>query len=269
MLRFLTYLEQVSLVSGRISLLVLFIVLVAIGLAYMYRAISKGIFPEVRPIPGVDALEESVGRVAEVGGAIHFMTGVHYGVPGHPDSIAAVSILAHVARLAAQYDVPLITTAGRADMYPIVDSAAKAGATAAGKPNAYNPANVRFIAQDQWAYAAGAIGIIKRENIQTNLQFGRQGGSALMIAAAAFDAGAVQISGTTDVSQLTFLMPMSDYLLIGEEYLAAAAALRKDPVALGSIGAQDLGKAIVLLLIIIGVILETARIGWLSNLLKL
>ena len=259
--------EQIALVKGRTFLLVLLIGFVLIALYYMNRAISTGIAPVIRPLPGINAIAEAVARVAEIGGTIHYYSGTDTGYPGEPESIAAISILSYVSRLAAEYDVPLIATAARADMYTIIDSTVKAGAVSAGKPEAYNPANVRFIAQDQWAYAAGVIGIIKRENVQTNFQFGKSRGSALMIGSAAYDVGAVQISGTS--GQLAFMMSVSDYLLIGEEFLAGAAAIRNDPVDAASIGAQDISKAIVILLLILGVILKTMNIEWLSNLMTI
>jgi hypothetical protein len=48
-----------------------------------------------------------------------------------------------------------------------------------------------------------------------------------------------------------------DFTLIGEEMFAASAYLSREPKLLGSLKGQDVGKAIFILAILIGVILES------------
>ena len=61
-------------------------------------------------------------------------------------------------------------------------------------------------------------------------------------------------------------MAACDYTLIGEELFAASAYLAKEPKLLGSLKGQDMGKAIILISLIIGVILETFGIWKFSTL---
>ncbi|HEC80334.1 MAG TPA: hypothetical protein ENI43_03660, partial [Firmicutes bacterium] len=48
-----------------------------------------------------------------------------------------------------------------------------------------------------------------------------------------------------------------DYTLIGEELFAASAYLSGEPLMLGSLIGQDMGKVIILAFIIVGSVLET------------
>jgi hypothetical protein len=57
---------------------------------------------------------------------------------------------------------------------------------------------------------------------------------------------------------LCFLVPIAEYILIGEEMYAVGAILSKDPVKLGSTVGQDIMKLFTMLLIILGVLLATA-----------
>ncbi|MEM3885933.1 MAG: DUF6754 domain-containing protein, partial [Candidatus Methanomethylicia archaeon] len=52
-----------------------------------------------------------------------------------------------------------------------------------------------------------------------------------------------------------FFVVATDYCLIGEEIFAAGAYLSKDPAMIGSIVAQDIGKIISLILIVLGILI--------------
>ncbi|MBH0177880.1 MAG: hypothetical protein HP491_08440, partial [Nitrospira sp.] len=57
--------------------------------------------------------------------------------------------------------------------------------------------------------------------------------------------------------QLPFFVTTCDYTLIGEELYAASAYLSKEPVQIGTLRGQDIGKAIILSTIVIGTVLAT------------
>jgi len=69
--------------------------------------------------------------------------------------------------------------------------------------------------------------------------------------------GAIQVAGTAMPAQLPFFVAACDYTLIGEEFFAASAYLSGEPDQLGSLKGQDVGKIIVAVGIVIGVILAT------------
>ena len=78
--------------------------------------------------------------------------------------------------------------------------------------------------------------------------------------------GAIQIAGTAMPSQLPFFVAACDYTLIGEELFAASAYLSREPKLLGSLKGQDIAKAVILIALIIGIILETLNIWQFSQL---
>jgi len=57
-----------------------------------------------------------------------------------------------------------------------------------------------------------------------------------------------------------------DYTLIGEELYAGSAYLSQEPLLLGSLKAEDWGKAIYIVLAILGVAAATAGAQWFLNL---
>ncbi|RKZ24624.1 hypothetical protein DRQ20_06740, partial [bacterium] len=56
-----------------------------------------------------------------------------------------------------------------------------------------------------------------------------------------------------------------DYTIIGEELYAASAYLSQDPKLVGSLKAQDLGKAILMFLLLLGSILSLCNIPLILN----
>ena len=57
--------------------------------------------------------------------------------------------------------------------------------------------------------------------------------------------------------QLPFFITTCDYTLIGEELYAASAYLSRKPELVGSLRAQDVGKLLIMLLIVLGTLLVT------------
>jgi len=110
-------------------------------------------------------------------------------------------------------------------------------------------------------------GIMLREKPATVLYFGAFYAESLILAETGHSVGSIQIAGTAQPSQLPFFVTACDYTLIGEELFAASAYLSRDPLLLGSLKGQDWGKAIFLGIILLGILLETLGIGFLTKFL--
>jgi len=80
---------------------------------------------------------------------------------------------------------------------------------------------------------------------------------SLLLAETGASTGAIQIAGTDADAQLPFFFTACDYTLIGEELYAAGAYLSKEPVLVGTLRGQDIGKAVLLFMILIGAVLTT------------
>jgi hypothetical protein len=67
---------------------------------------------------------------------------------------------------------------------------------------------------------------------------------------------------------LPFFVTTCDYTLIGEELYAASAYLSREPVLLGSLKGQDAGKIFLAALVIVGTLLSTLGIEYLTKLFE-
>jgi len=80
---------------------------------------------------------------------------------------------------------------------------------------------------------------------------------SLLLTETGASTGAIQIAGTDSDHQLPFFVTTCDYTLIGEELYAASAYLSREPIQIGTLRGQDMGKAFILGVIAVGTILAT------------
>jgi len=243
--------------SERANVLIFLIVISGLVLTFLMLA-RKGKPLTLRRIGGLDALDEAIGRAAEMGKPILF-------VPGSMDvssiqTIAALSILEVVAKKSANYEVPLdvMTT------YPLVMTTAqetvKNSYLAAGRPDFYNPDRIRYITDNQFAFASAVAGHMVREKTAANFLLGEFYAESLLMSEAGNATGAIQIAGTAQPHQLPFFLASCDYTLMSEELFAASAYLTREPNLLGTILGQDWSKAVFAATMLVGI--AAAIWGW-------
>jgi len=209
----------------------------------------------IRKIAGLEAVDEAVGRATEMGKKIFY-------IPGTQDmeniqTIAGVTILGRVAKLAAEYETQLDVPVSRSLVMVTAREIVKEAYLNAGRPDAFNEDMVHYLTDDQFGYAAAIDGMVVREKPATMFYMGAFYAESLILAETGNSIGAIQIAGTAMPAQLPFFVAACDYTLIGEELFAASAYLSKEPKLLGSLKGQDVGKGLILIVILIGVIIQT------------
>jgi hypothetical protein len=234
--------------TSRTNVLVGFIVYATLLLWFIYHA-RKGKKLFIRKLPGLDALEDAVGRATEMGKPILYVPGLS--TIDDISTIASLNILSCVARKTAEYNTTLLVPNRSPIVYVVAREIVKEAYTDAGRPDAFNPDSVYFVTEDQWAYTAAVCGTMMREKPATNLFLGYFWAESLALAETGASTGAIQIAGTDSVFQLPFFITACDYTLIGEELYAASAYLSREPLLISSLKGQDWGKMIILGILIV------------------
>jgi hypothetical protein len=232
------------------------VILFGLATIFFIQQGKKGKELYIRPIPGISAVDEAIGRATEMGRPILFVLGM--GGAGDIATIAGYTILARVARRTAEYQTAILVPVQDPVVMVMAQETVKEAYLQAGRPDVYRPESIYYIAAMQFPYVAAVNGLMVREKTATNFYMGVFYAESLLLAEAGSVSGAIQISGTDQVSQIPFFVAATDYTLIGEELYAASAYLSQDPVLLGPLKAQDWTKIIILVLVIVSVILLTA-----------
>jgi hypothetical protein len=223
----------------------------------VFYAISTARKREIflRRIPGLDAVDEAIGRATELGKPILYLTGAHD--MSDPSTIAAAVILGRVAKRTAAYGTDLLVPHRDPITMAVCQEITKQAYLEAGKPDLYKDDSNFFITSDQFSYTAAVDGIMLRKKPAANFFMGHYFAEALLLTETGASTGAIQIAGTDSDHQLPFFVTTCDYTLIGEELYAASAYLSKEPVQVGTLRGQDIGKALILCVLGIGTILAT------------
>lgn len=234
----------------RLNALILSVIFTASILWYIAQA-RRGAKFYIRPIPGLSAVDEAVGRATEMGRPIVFIPGT--GDLDEIQTIAGLSILGRVARMTARYATPLRVPV----LYPMPMAAANETVREAyldeGIENT-DAETVQYVAGESFSYSARVGGIMLRERPAAAIYMGYFTAESLLIAEVGQSTGAIQIAGTANPDQLPFFIAACDYTLIGEELYAASAYLSGDPKMLGSLRGQDVMKLVIAAAVIIGTV---------------
>ncbi|MBI5623982.1 MAG: hypothetical protein HY924_09405 [Elusimicrobia bacterium] len=254
----------------RLNNLIFTLVFCGIVLWFISHARKKDLF--LRRIPGLDAVEDAIGRATEMGRPIYFLTG-RLDIDSI-STIAASLILGEIAKRIAQYDTQLKVPHTYAMTMAVCQEITKQAYSEAGRPDAYREDINFFITEDQFAYTAAVNGMMVREKPAACFYMGYYYAESLLLTEVGASVGAIQIAGSDSEHQLPFFFITCDYTLIGEELYAAGAYLSRNPVLVGTLRGQDVGKAFVMLSIFFGVAFATlgvliGREGWVTTMLEI
>ncbi len=210
--------------------------------------------PFIRRIPGIDAIEDAIGRTVELGRPISFTSGIS-GIS--PLFYASLGVLRYIAKKAAIFGEKLFVPSYDPEAMVLSSATVQSAYREENKFSKYDPSSIRYLSSDQFAFASGYMGLIHRENVGAAFLFGSFAAESLILSEAGEQVGAIQVAATPSYEQIPFFITSCDYTLIGEELYAAGAYLSKDPIQTGSLRGQDFSKLLILLVIIAGILIAT------------
>ncbi len=234
--------------TGKLNVFVALLAFVAC-LVYMIRHARSGKELYIRPIAGIEAVDDAIGRATEMGRPVMYLIGA--GDATEIATIASFTILSRVAKRVAEFQSGMNVPCYDQVVMSVAQEVVKTSYLDAGRGDSYNPDMVHFLTNSQFAYVAAVNGIMVREKPATNLMMGKFFAESLIFAETGTTIGAVQIAGTDELPQIPFFIVACDYTLIGEELYAASAYLGREPVLLGSLKAQDYAKGALMILAIL------------------
>ena len=209
----------------------------------------------VRPIAGLEAIDEAVGRATEMGRPVLFVAGIQD--INEIQTLAGLTVLSRVTKTAAEYGAQIEVPTCRSLVMAAARETVEAAYLSAGRPDAYQPDRIHYLTDEQFAFVAGVTGYMVREEPAACIYMGGFYAESLILAETGNYIGAIQVAGTAMPSQLPFFVAACDYTLIGEEFFAASAYLSGDPLQIGSLKGQDYGKFVSVLILVIGICFAT------------
>jgi len=229
-------------------------VLTAIIIIWRIISAQRGKELFIRRIPGLNAIDEAIGRATEMGRPVLMVPGI-----GGFSIIAlqALSIFSYIARSTARFGNRILMPVADATVYTVAEEVIRDAYQSEGHPERFDPDSIRFLSDRQFAFASGVAGLIQREQIASSFMFGEFFAESLIFAETGNMVGAIQVAGTVQTTQIPFFIAACDYTIIGDEYYAASAYISRNPTMLGSLVGQDFGKLLIVSLCVIGSVAAT------------
>lgn len=241
----------------QLALLLLLIIFIPV-LYLSGRRVQKGNLPDLRPILAFNALQSVTARAIEAGRAVHVSLGLgSINSDVTADSLAGLSVLEYLADQSAATGVPPIVTMADPTLLPVTQDIIRRPYGADHDEASKASRQVRWIAPEPGAYAAGVMGILSGEPVDANVMIGAFGDEYLLMGEAANRRKITHIGGASDPSVIPFVFATADHTLMGEDMYAAGAYLTHKPWHVGSLLAQDFIRWAIVVVIVALVAVNT------------
>jgi uncharacterized protein DUF6754 len=250
---------------ARTNLLVGLLIFLAFLTINILRA-KRGGSVFIRPLAGLKALDEAIGRATEMGKTVLYLPGL--GDMSEVGTLAAITIMSRVARKVADLGCSMQVPCYDPVVMAIMDGVAREAYVEAGRGDEFKPGSVHYVSAQQFAYVAAVTGVMLRERPAAIVYMGSFYAESLFLAETGNLTGAIQIAGCDKVTQLPFFVCACDYTLMGEELFAAGAYIGQEAVQLATIAAQDWAKALAAAMIVLAIALSALGHPELGRLLQ-
>jgi len=227
----------------------------------------------VRRLPGIDAIEDSIGRAAEMGRGVTMLVGGlgGYGTSGGladgssaPAILSGLAVAGYVARMCARLNIPFIMPIENETIIPSAMEITREAYIIENNIDNYNADSiVQFMPS-----SATVIALAERFKPATNIMLGPFWAPAVQYTEAYNRVGAFQIGGSSSTSALSYFATACDYLIIGEEVYAVGAYISQEPKMIATLTISDYMKVLAIILLIVGAVSTSLGNNFLTTLLR-
>jgi hypothetical protein len=173
--------------------------------------------------------------------------------------MAGLALLRRLADLTSAGDQPPIVTSGEATLGILSQDTLQSAARFSERA-AFDPTAGRVTGLTPFSYAAGAIPIIRDENVSANLLMGNFGVEVALLTDAVERKNTFVLAGSDNLTAQAVIYASAQESLIGEEIYAAGAYVQSSPLHTASLTVQDILRWLIITVILIGAALTLAGV---------
>jgi len=207
----------------------------------------------LREIPALTRLYRTLGLSIEDGTRLHISLGSGSLLDARGGSaLAGLALLRHITERTSTSDKPSVASAGDPTLGLLTQDTLQAGYQAAAVEELYVSTSGRVTGLSPFGYAAGAMNIMKNENVSANIVIGHFGSEAGLLTEASDRENMILIGASDELSGQCVLFANTQDALIGEELFAAGAYLGAGTSHIASLTLQDILRWFVILALLGG-----------------
>jgi uncharacterized protein DUF6754 len=222
-------------------------------LLLLFSVIKRKSPAKLRIIPALTRLYRAFGLSVEDGTRLFLSLGrAGLLTPNGGAPLAGLGTLRHLTERTSLSDRPPIAVAGESSLALLAQDTLEAGYEAAGAGEFYQPTTGRLAGMTPFSSAAGAISILRDENVSAGVLIGHFGVEAALLADAAERQNSFLLGASDDLSSQAALYASASEALIGEELFAASAYLGAPQSHAASLTVQDILRWLIILGLLAG-----------------
>jgi hypothetical protein len=235
----------------------LIVILVSALLLSLITFLRRRSSPKLRAIPALTRLYRAIGLSVEDGTRLHASLGRGSLLTSRNGAtLAALAMLRYLAERTSAGDRPPVATSGDPVLSLLAQDTLKAGYQAAGSEDLYQPTTGRLSGLSPFSYAAGAMTVVRDENVSANVMMGNFGPEVALLVESAERVDTPTLGGSDGLAAQAVLYAASQEPLIGEELFAASAYLDAGAAHTASLSVQDILRWTLILILFAGAALK-------------
>jgi hypothetical protein len=232
----------------------IFMALISVLLWYFIQRAEKGILEDIRRLPVIDAIDEAIGRAVELGKPVLMTYSFHDDF--RPATLVGLQAVSYVSKLAAEKGAEIFFPVGGARTYPIAVENYRLGTLEAGHPEVFDPNNVIFLSNMQFAYTSGTMGLMETRRPGAAIFLGPFWVEGIHFGVQKVRIDTFGIGGVESYSMGSFMYITMDYTVLGSELYATGAYMSEDPPTISGIATEDVVKWLICAIMVVGVLLK-------------
>lgn len=213
--------------------------------------------PTLRDIPAFRQIRRAVSMVVEDGSRLHVSLGRgSLLTPFGASALAGLSMLRQLGESTSLSDRPSIATSGDGALNLVAQDTLRSAHEALRIPQPFDTNRGQLTGLTPFSYAAGALPIMRDNQISINVLIGNYGIESALLTEAAEREGATLAAASDNLSAQAILYASTPNTLIGEELFAAGAYNQAGNFHLASLVMQDILRWLLIVTLLIGAILK-------------
>ena len=213
--------------------------------------------PKWRVIPALTRLSRAVDLSVEDGTRLFVALGRASLLTSRGAApLSGLGLLRRIAERTSLSDSPPVVVGGEASLALLAQDTLQAGYQSMGAGDLYQPTSGRLSGMTPFSAAAGAMPILRDENVSASILVGDFGVEAALLADIAERQNSFLLGASTDLSSQAALFASAQEPLIGEELFAASAYLDAGASHSASLTVQDVLRWLIILALLAGAVLK-------------
>lgn len=238
--------------------LALGLVLLTTGLILIFTLPKKAPSTRIlRPLPAVTRFKQAIAESVEAGTRLHIALGhVDFLSPTNASAFVGLNLLERIALVSVMADRFPVASSANGAVSILSQSIFKHAFLQTSLDPSSQADQGRMVGPTAFSYAAGALELINRENVCTNLFIGHFGSEVGLLAVSSERNQATTLGVSDALTGQAVLYLTADIPLIGEELFALPAYASPSKANFACVRVQDALRWLFIFILILGSILK-------------